>query len=149
MPRFFSVVEPHPTVPKSGGYIGGGRGGAGNFQRYKAGETTPGQTATGPASRVPLTKPVKRTVPAGRGGAGNMVSETEESIFQFDEEMVKTRETSAPVYHVGRGGAGNLFSAAPERNPNPRKDSDSSSSDSGSTRSGLNRAFSIFSRRSS
>lgn len=33
----------------------------------------------------------------------------EERVFQFDEEMVKKRETQnvAPVYHIGRGGAGN------------------------------------------
>jgi len=36
-------------------------------------------------------------------------SETEETMFQFDEEMVKRRESQAPVYHIGRGGAANFI----------------------------------------
>ena len=105
-----SVVEPHPTVPK-GGYIGGGRGGAGNFKRYKPEDLTPGPTATGPSSRITLPKPFKRqnALLTGRGGSGNLfkVPADEERVFQFDEEMVKSRESRAPVYHIGRGGAGN------------------------------------------
>ena len=111
MSRNFSVTEPHPSVPKSGGYIMGGRGGAGNYRRYKAEDLTSGPTATGPASRVSLPQPFKRqaAVPAGRGGAGNMLKpyEAEERVFSFDEELVRQRENSTPIYHIGRGGAAN------------------------------------------
>jgi len=110
MSRNFSVTEPHPSVPRSGGYVGGGRGGAGNYKHYTADELSSGPSATGPASRVSLTRALKRTMPGGRGGAGNMFtpSATEISMFQFDEEMVKQREPQAPVYHIGRGGAANF-----------------------------------------
>ena len=111
MSRNLSVTEPHPSVPKAGGYIYGGRGGAGNFKRYKGDEITPGPTAAGPASRISLSKSFKRqgSLPIGRGGAGNMVRtpDAEERVFQFDEEMAKRRELQAPVYHIGRGGAAN------------------------------------------
>ena len=82
-----------------------GTGGAGNYRRYKAEDITPGATATGPASRISLSKSSKRQpVLSGRGGAGNYkASEAEERVFQFDEEMVKKRELQAPVYHIGRG----------------------------------------------
>lgn len=112
MSRNLSVTEPHPSVPKTGGYIYGGRGGAGNYKRYKADDITPGATATGPASRISLSKSSKRQPVShtGRGGAGNIykTNDNEERVFQFDEEMVKTREIQAPVYHIGRGGAGNV-----------------------------------------
>lgn len=118
MSRNLSVTEPHPTVPKTGGYVYGGRGGAGNYKRYKAEEITPGPTATGPASRISLSKSSKRqpVQHTGRGGAGNVfkAAETEERVFQFDEEMVKKREIQAPVYHIGRGGAGN-YASEPSR----------------------------------
>jgi hypothetical protein len=117
MSRNLSVTEPHPSVPKSGGYIYGGRGGAGNYKRYKAEEITPGSTATGPASRISLSKSSKRqpVQHVGRGGVGNVykAAETEERVFQFDEEMVKKREVQAPVYHIGRGGAGNYSGEQP------------------------------------
>lgn len=110
MSRNLSVIEPHPTVPKSGGYIYGGRGGAGNYRRYKGDEITSGPTASGPASRINLAKSFKRqpVQTIGRGGAGNMFKppDAEERVFQFDEEM-KRREVQSPVYHIGRGGAGN------------------------------------------
>jgi hypothetical protein len=103
--RNLSVTEPHPSVPKPGAFISGGRGGVGNYRRYKAEDITPGATATGPASRISLSKSSKRQ-PAhtGRGGAGNVykAADTEERVFQFDEEMVKKRELQAPVYHIGR-----------------------------------------------
>lgn len=114
MSRNLSVTEPHPSVPKTGGYIYGGRGGAGNYKRYKADDVTQGATATGPASRISLSKASKRQPMQylGRGGAGNVFkAETEERVFQFDEEMVKKREIQAPVYHIGRGGAGNWADA--------------------------------------
>ncbi|KAK3714522.1 hypothetical protein LTR37_007828 [Vermiconidia calcicola] len=113
MSRRLSVTEPHPTVPKSGAYIYGGRGGAGNYKRYTAEDLTSGPSATGPASRISLSKLTKRQTaqPTGRGGAGNMFksssSDNDERVFQFDEEMVKRRELQAPVYHIGRGGAAN------------------------------------------
>jgi len=111
MSRNLSVTEPHPSVPKTGGYIYGGRGGAGNYRRYKADDITPGATATGPPARISLSKASKRQPlqHTGRGGAGNTFkpADTEERVFQFDEEMVKKRELQAPVYHIGRGGAGN------------------------------------------
>lgn len=83
-----------------------------------------------------------------------MISEPEEPMFQFDEEMVKKRDNSAPVYHIGRGGAGNLFTEAQPRpvNNNTRKDStDSSASESERVRMGplrRNSMLSVFSRRS-
>src|ERR1700761_6107908 len=112
MSRNVSVTEPHPSVPKAGGYVFVGRGGAGNYKRYKGDELTSGPTASGPASRISLTKGFKRqpaVQPTGRGGAGNMfrAPDNEERVFQFDEEMVKRREMQAPVYHIGRGGAAN------------------------------------------
>ena len=117
MSRNLSVTEPHPSVPKTGGYIYGGRGGAGNYRRYKADDITPGATATGPASRISLSKSSKRQPlqHTGRGGAGNTFKpvETEERVFQFDEEMMKKRELQAPVYHIGRGGAGNEVNQQP------------------------------------
>ncbi|KAI5359529.1 hypothetical protein Slin15195_G071560 [Septoria linicola] len=153
--RQYSVTEPHPSVRS--GYIGGGRGGAGNFKRYKAEELTSGPSATGPASRITLTRPfAKRTVTSGRGGFGNAVTtQTEESIFQFDEEMLKARETaSTPVYRIGRGGAGNVFPEAKAPSSSRKNSSDSSASDSSERPANLRRESggvfsSIFSRRSS
>lgn len=152
MSRNMSLVEPHPTVPKSGGYIMSGRGGAGNIKRYKPEEVTSGDSASGPASRISLSRPFRRVVPSGRGGAGNMFSANEESIFQFDEEMVKARESATPVYHIGRGGAGNLVNKKSSINSLERKDSTDSSA-SESERPGAQRqssgVLSMFSRRSS
>lgn len=119
MSRNYSVTEPHPSVPKSGGYIYGGRGGAGNYKRYKAEDLTSGPTATGPASRVSLPQPFKRqtAIPSGRGGAGNMVKpyDAEERVFSFDEELVRQRQNSTPIYHIGRGGAANWVDESRER----------------------------------
>ncbi|OTA34359.1 hypothetical protein BTJ68_07115 [Hortaea werneckii EXF-2000] len=111
MPRNFSVVEPHPSVVNRGGYIGSGIGGAGNYKHYNRAELTPGPSAQGPAARIPLKKRPDRVVPCGRGGAGNMrrvTNSPEPEMFQFDEEMMKQRETAAPTYHIGRGGAANF-----------------------------------------
>jgi hypothetical protein len=154
MPSRFSVIEPHPT-PKTT-YIGGGIGGAGNFRRYKPEEVTKGSDATGPASRIPLQKQ-KRYVPSGRGGAGNFFTRGEESIFQFDEEMIKKRDAEpTPVYQVGRGGAGNFYSE--RKTSSARKDSTDSSASSDSERLSIRNVLtrqtsggvlSIFSRRSS
>jgi len=111
MPRNFSVVEPHPSVVNHGGYIGSGIGGAGNYKHYNRAELTPGPSAQGPAARIPLKKRPDRVVPCGRGGAGNMrrvTNSPEPEMFQFDEEMMKQRETAAPTYHIGRGGAANF-----------------------------------------
>ncbi|CAK1357541.1 hypothetical protein CB0940_07730 [Cercospora beticola] len=151
----YSVCEPHPSVPRSGGYIMGGRGGAGNYHRYKAEDLTSGHNATGPASRISLTRPFKRTMTTGRGGMGNTITETEENIFQFDEEMLKARETAAtPVYRIGRGGAGNTVQDDRVSSSSLRKNSTSSSASDSSDRPANTRResgmfSSIFSRRSS
>jgi len=148
------VTEPHPNASKAG-YISCGVGGAGNYRRYKPEEVTKGSDATGPASRVPLSKPnPKRVVLGGRGGAGNAVSSRhEESIFQFDEEMVNKRDVSAPVYRIGRGGQGNTFASM--KPSSGRKDSTDSSASESSDRlslSGLRKhsggVFNLFGRRS-
>ncbi|KAK6428113.1 hypothetical protein LTR95_015744 [Oleoguttula sp. CCFEE 5521] len=122
MSRNYSVTEPHPSVSKSGSYIiSSGIGGAGNYKRYNASELTAGPSATGPASLVALAKQPQRVVRTGRGGAGNFSRSTSatveepQRIFQFDEEMVKRRETQAPVYHIGRGGAANFVNDAKPR----------------------------------
>ncbi len=108
-----SITEPHPSVSKAsrGTYIQAGRGGAGNYKRYKVEDLTTGPAATGPASRLNLSKTFKRPfIPSGRGGSGNMYkssTDTDERMFQFDEEMVRRTESQAPVYYIGRGGAAN------------------------------------------
>lgn len=33
--------------------------------------------------------------------------EAEQRVFSFDEELVRQRESSTPIYHIGRGGAAN------------------------------------------
>ena len=123
--------------------MGGGRGGAGNYKHYAGSEISSGPNAAGPASRVSLTRPFKRTMTAGRGGAGNMFTptETEISIFQFDEEMVKRRETQAPVYHIGRGGAANVIDETkPRTGRNYSTDSTASISSGGSDGSSVRRS---------
>ncbi|KAF2753527.1 hypothetical protein EJ05DRAFT_505160 [Pseudovirgaria hyperparasitica] len=129
--RTYSITEPHPTVPTSH-YIYTGRGGAGNFTKAPA-NLTPGRTASGPASRIPLTSHTRNQssdttstsatacepsayYASGRGGAGNLHrffgSQRERAIFSFDEELAVQRrlqERAAPVYHIGRGGAGNFM----------------------------------------
>ena len=158
MPQQVSVVEPHPTVPKKGGYVmAGGRGGSGNYRKYKPEDITRGADATGPASRISLIRPfAKRTVTSGRGGAGNMYSattDTECTIFQFDEDIIKQRENVSPVYRVGRGGAGNMFTDD-SKSLSARKDSVDSAASSTFDRWSTSRRYSggvlsIFSRRSS
>ncbi|KAH9829740.1 Protein of unknown function (DUF3602) [Teratosphaeria destructans] len=121
MSRNLSVTEPHPSVVKSG-YIGSGRGGVGNYGHYEDGSVSDGPTATGPPARASLTRPAKRTVYSGRGGAGNAYkasAASEELIFQFDEEL-KRRSSVAPVfYSIGRGGGGNFVNEA-ARDGRPR-----------------------------
>jgi hypothetical protein len=86
-----------------------------------------------------------------------MFHESEEAIFQFDEEMIRKREAqSAPIYHIGRGGAANWVDASKETKVKPsnhRKDSTSSGNSNASVHSNgsttqrvLNN---IFGRRSS
>ena len=100
--RKVSITEPHPSVPKTGSaYIYGGRGGAGNYKRYKTEDLTDGPSAAGPASRIPLiSRSLKKQtlLPVGRGGSGNMykpTSDAEERVFQFDEEMAKPAATTS------------------------------------------------------
>ena len=157
--RNLSITEPHPSVSKTktgSTYIGGGRGGAGNFKRYKSEELTSGPNATGPASRISLTKGFKKqpTVIVGRGGAGNMYkpAEAEERVFQFDEEMAQRKDSQAPVYHIGRGGAANYVDEREEQ-LQPRTTrlgstaSSGSMSSDGSSSSNVRGAFTKLARR--
>jgi hypothetical protein len=136
MSRNLSVVEPHPSIPKNGAFVYGGRGGAGNFKRYRSEDLTSGPTASGPASRISLTKGFKRQTsqPTGRGGAGNMFKSTadDERVFQFDEEMMKKREMQAPVYHIGRGGAANYVDESKQQPRTERMNSTTSALSSSS-----------------
>jgi len=153
--RNLSVVEPHPSVVKSGAYIGSGIGGAGNIRRYDSTALSSGPDATGPASALAsISRPSqKRVVASGRGGAGNMFRPTEEpSIFQFDEELVKRRESAAPMYHIGRGGAANFIDETkPKANRMNSIDSAASVNSDRSTASSVRRsmegAFSKLARR--
>ena len=84
-----------------------------------------------------------------------MVTATEQAMFQFDEEMLKSRETPAtPVYRVGRGGAGNMFpDAKAASSASARKNSSSSAGSINERPENLRRESgglfsSIFSRRS-
>lgn len=108
----YHITEPHPSVPQASTTIYYGRGGAGNKTRINSSTITPGPTATGPASRLPLTPPPSNAFfTSGRGGAGNVHREKERAMFSFDEELAqqeRMREHAAPVYHIGRGGAGNF-----------------------------------------
>lgn len=144
MSRQFSVTEPHPSVGKTGAYISGGRGGAGNFRRYQAAELTAGTNATGPAARLSLNKSAPRTVTVGRGGAGNLhtAPSTEEPIFQFDEEIsIARRESQAPIYHIGRGGAANWVDENRARNVRPGSSSSITSTTSNASTDGAKRSF--------
>lgn len=123
----YQLVEPHPHPTTT--YIHTARGGAGNVAN--ASSTTEGSNATGPASRHPSLWSRKRPVfTSGRGGAGNLHSSSERTIFSFDEELEREmRQTQdlAPVCHVGRGGAGNkaYVDAASQRGQSSASDSDS------------------------
>lgn len=145
MSRNVSVTEPHPSVVRSSGYIGSGRGGAGNYKRYDLTSLSEGSKATGPASRVSLTKkPGHRMMTGGRGGAGNLFAPTEtaEQIFQFDEEMIKRRESAAPMYHIGRGGAANYIDESKPRTQRIGSTDSTASIDSDrSTGSGVRRSI--------
>ena len=74
-------------------------------------------------------------------------SDSEERVFQFDEEMVRRRDLQAPVYHIGRGGAANYVD---EREPRMTR-LDSASSGSISSEDGasghVKGAFSKLARR--
>lgn len=142
----YQITEPHPHV---GAYTYAGRGGAGNV--FKTGKTSDASTARGPASifgTLPQSSSSKFS--SGRGGAGNIHSNSERVVFSFDEELERqaSRETKAKemgaVYSVGRGGAGNYASARPQPSSS-RKDSSSSNE---SQRSGfLGRISHTFDRR--
>jgi len=124
MSHRYSVTEPHPTANK---FIHAGRGGAGNT--FKAPKTTQGSTARGPASLFEAGLPQGNSkFSVGRGGAGNILPNSEKAIFSFDEELERqsTRERKikdGAIYHVGRGGAGNFAQTKPASS---RKDSTSS-----------------------
>jgi hypothetical protein len=146
MSRNYSVTEPHPSVPKSGTFVlGSGIGGAGNFKRYTPAEVTQGSNARAPSSQ--------RTIRVGRGGAGNFVPtspETEQAMFQFDEEMHARREHQAPVYHIGRGGAANFVNESKpraQRMPSSDASSVSSGSSAGSARRSIEGAIGKFTRK--
>lgn len=162
MSRNYSITEPHPTVPKSGSVVlGSGIGGAGNLRRYTHEQLTSGPSAQGPPSRISLNRAPssqRTTVRVGRGGAGNFVKsptpETEQAMFQFDEEMQARRENQAPVYHIGRGGAANFVNEAqPQPQPAPQRmagsdaSSISSGSSAGSARRSIEGAIGKFTRK--
>jgi len=118
----FHVTEPHPSYNKDQTtYIHAGRGGAGNYARYKTKDLTSGPTATGPASATKLPPPPTTSLfTTGRGGAGNtfrLRPESPRRIFSFDEELARdqalmSNAAKAPVYRIGRGGAGNMVNEA-------------------------------------
>lgn len=156
MSRNYSVTEPHPSVPRSGNVVlGSGIGGAGNYKRYTQTELTSGPSAQGPPSRIVLNRAPssQRPVRVGRGGAGNFVSktpETEQAMFQFDEEMHARRENQAPVYHIGRGGAANFVNEAKpsaQRMNSSDASSVSSGSSAGSARRSIEGAIGKFTRK--
>ncbi|KAK3679047.1 hypothetical protein LTR78_001500 [Recurvomyces mirabilis] len=130
MPRNLSVVEPHPSYVRQSSYIGSGRGGAGNYARYQSNEISTGPDASGPAARLNMTKPARRPMVGGRGGAGNMFtpSAPEETMFQFDEEMASRRAHVAPTYHIGRGGAANWIDESKPRGVERKTSTDSAAS---------------------
>lgn len=142
----YKVVEPHPRAPTT--YIHTSRGGAGNI--VKADPITKGPDATGPASRHPtLRNPNRSVFTSGRGGAGNLHSNSERAIFSFDEELeaqMRQMQDLAPVCYVGRGGAGNKAFVNPVARLLETSDSESVRSDRSdlSTDSGvavINRKF--------
>jgi hypothetical protein len=155
MSRNYSVTEPHPSVPSSGTFVlGSGIGGAGNYKRYAPSEVTSGPSAQGPPSRIILSRAPssQRTIRVGRGGAGNFVKtpETEQAMFQFDEEMNARRENQAPVYHIGRGGAANFVNEGKptaQRNVSSDASSVSSGSSAGSARRSIEGAIGKFTRK--
>ncbi|KAI4716915.1 hypothetical protein E4T48_06846 [Aureobasidium sp. EXF-10727] len=114
----YLISEPHPSAPRgrSTAYLGSGRGGAGNYARYKVEELTVGNEATGPASRSAISPPpATQKYTAGRGGMGNTFTrqDSQRAIFSFDEELARDQKlmdarAKAPVYHTGRGGSGNF-----------------------------------------
>ncbi|CAI6342464.1 unnamed protein product [Periconia digitata] len=139
----YHITEPHPSIPSASTTIYYGRGGAGNKTRITPSTITPGPTASGPASRLPLSPPPSNArFLSGRGGAGNVHREKERAMFSFDEELAqqeRLRENAAPVYHIGRGGAGNFSGAGgagvgDERARMGRVDSNASDVSSGSER---------------
>jgi hypothetical protein len=155
MSRNYSVTEPHPSVPSSGSFVlGSGIGGAGNYKRYNNSELTSGPSAQGPPSRITLNRAPssQRIVRVGRGGAGNFVTktpETEQAMFQFDEEM-HARRDQAPVYHIGRGGAANFVKESkpsPQCNAGSDASSVSSGSSAGSARRSIEGAIGKFTRK--
>lgn len=153
MSRNYSVTEPHPSVPSSGSFVlGSGIGGAGNYKRYAQSELTSGPSAQGPPSRITLNRAPssQRPVRVGRGGAGNFVKtpETEQAMFQFDEEM-HARRDQAPVYHIGRGGAANFVKEKPnaQRQVSSDASSVSSGSSAGSARRSIEGAIGKFTRK--
>ncbi|THZ54901.1 hypothetical protein D6C86_09075 [Aureobasidium pullulans] len=114
----YLITEPHPSAPrgKNASYLGYGRGGAGNYARYKAEDLTVGHEATGPASRAAISPaPEHKKYLGGRGGSGNAYTrqESQRAMFSFDEELARDQKlmdarAKAPVYLVGRGGQGNF-----------------------------------------
>jgi hypothetical protein len=153
------VHEPFPSVATTKpAYLHSGRGGAGNLHRTtptsisQRHETSTTQLLQRPhlssSASAPHTGSVSNPSPftTGRGGAGNVHSSAERTLFSFDEELERLgrahAESIAPVYHIGRGGAGNLFHDAEQQRrmsaastPSSRK-SYSSSEDSRGPRTG-------------
>jgi len=160
----YCIAEPHPSVPSSR-YIYSGRGGAGNVSHVNTKTLTAGPDASGPASRASLSS--KSTAasaknlashvshvqnsyfPTGRGGAGNMYSQShfsERPMFSFDEELERQRhiqEQMAPHYLVGRGGAGNAYGSASSTTTDPERRSSATSTRGSSSGSSVESGNSV------
>lgn len=130
MPATYSIVEPHPSTTKA---VHTSRGGAGNVVRLDSTRTTSGQDACGPASLTRLDSHQRKYYTSGRGGAGNVHTTNEHTIFSFDEELelqLRHDKHAAPIFHIGRGGAGNAV--AVDSPSIARRDSGSTVSSNGS-----------------
>ena len=142
MPSSYHIVEPHPSTTTAHA-VNTSRGGAGNVVPLnKTNKPTSGPSASGPASVTRLGSNQRKQHASGRGGAGNVFSSTEHTIFSFDEELewqLQREKHAAPVFHVGRGGAGNLVLAQPSTSDIlNRKWSNSSTVDSDASSSSNN-----------
>ncbi|KAF2857480.1 hypothetical protein K470DRAFT_238326, partial [Piedraia hortae CBS 480.64] len=115
-----SIIEPHPSVltPR---YLPSGRGGAGNQHYYTPNELTNGQTATGPASKISLTRrqssPLEEKLPSSRGGAGNITrhSRREDDLASRELSSRERSRDASPYVLFGRGGAANVIAPKYER----------------------------------
>src|SRR4051794_31059770 len=95
---FYTITEPHPTVPQNS-YTHSGRGGAGNI--FRAPATTPAsgvppltQTRSNDSARSSVSSGSTSSGAgtrfySGRGGAGNAHAASERPVISFDEEYAR------------------------------------------------------------